>query len=221
MTVPATPSAHANVVEFPLIAEQLPGPPPKSLDPVLDATEACITRHGLSKTTMSDIARELGVVPSTVYRKVGSVENAALLVVGRETIRMLDRMPEVIAGFRGPYTVTAFMAACVETFAQHPTFSKVLRDDREWVARIVTRRLDALLDRGAELIAPILEAAMEKGAVRPQDPVALAHWLVRIAGVALMSPPPGDLRSTLESLLIPMLDPRSSPSDPRSSSERG
>ncbi len=210
----------AEVVEFPLIAERLPGPPPKSLDPVLDATEACIARHGLSKTTMSDIAREMGVVPSTVYRKVGSVENAALLVVGRETMRLLDRMPEVISGLKGPYTVTAFMAESVKTFASHPTFSKVLRDDMEWVARVVTRRLDALLGRGADLIAPMLEAAMDRGAIRPQDPTALAHWLVRIAGVALMSPPPGDLRAALESLLLPMLDPRHPPSGPKPSSER-
>lgn len=173
---------------------------------------------------MSDIAREMGVVPSTVYRKVGSVENAALLVVGRETVRLLDRMPELTAGLEGPYIVTAFMAECVETFANHPVFSKVLRDDMEWIARLMTRRLDGLLDRGAELMAPILEVAMDEGAIKPRDPVALAHWLVRIAGAALMAPPPGDLRQALEDLLVPMLDPtprrRKPPSRPPSTQER-
>jgi AcrR family transcriptional regulator len=212
----AAPPTRSNVVEFPLLAEHLPGPLPKSLDPVLDATERCIARHGLSKTTMSDIAREMGVVPSTVYRKVGSVENAALLVVGREAMRLLDRMPEVIAGLKGPYTVTAFMAEGVETFAHHPVFSKVLRDDMEWVARVVTRRLDALLERGAEIIAPILEAAMDNGAIRTQDALPLAHWLVRIAGTALMSPPPGELRQALETLLLPVLEPPPRPRRPRS-----
>ena len=70
-------AAEAEVITFPLLAESLPGPPPASLDPVLDATVECIARHGLAKTSLSDIARELGVAPSTVYRKVGSVENAA------------------------------------------------------------------------------------------------------------------------------------------------
>src|SRR5687768_15953432 len=95
-------AATATVIPLPLLEERLPVPPPKSLDPVLDATVECVSKHGLSKTTLSDIARELGVAPSTVYRKVGSVENATLLVVAREGHRFLQRMPEVIAGIEGP-----------------------------------------------------------------------------------------------------------------------
>src|SRR5262245_48104904 len=91
-------ATDAEVVTFPLLAQSLPGPPPASLDPVLDATVECIARHGLSKTSLSDIARELGVAPSTVYRKVGSVDNAVELVMAREGHRLLERMPEVIAG---------------------------------------------------------------------------------------------------------------------------
>src|SRR5262245_52382112 len=84
----------AELIDLPLLAEQLPGPPPESLDPVLDATVECVARHGLSKTSLSDIARELGVAPSTVYRKVGSVDNAVALVAAREGHRMLARIPE-------------------------------------------------------------------------------------------------------------------------------
>jgi AcrR family transcriptional regulator len=197
----------AEVIPFPLLAEQLPVPPPPSLDPVLDATEECLGRHGLSKTTLSDIAREMGVAPSTVYRKVGSVENAALLVVAREASRLLDRMPSVIAGVKGPRTITVFLAEGIETFARHPMVSKVMRDDSPWVARMVARRLDELVTRGAELAAPLLEAAMAAGTIREQDPLALAHWLVRIGGVVLLSPPPGDLRDALDALLLPMLEP--------------
>ncbi|MFD0689900.1 TetR family transcriptional regulator [Actinomadura fibrosa] len=34
-------------------------------------------RRGLSRCSMADIAREMGVSRSTVYRQLGSVENAA------------------------------------------------------------------------------------------------------------------------------------------------
>lgn len=189
------------------LAERLPGAPPAQLDPVLDATVACIVRHGLTKTSLSDIARELGVAPSTVYRKVGSVDHATQLVMAREGHRLLARMPEVIAGVTGPRVITVFLAECIESTRTHPMVEKVLRDEVDWVGRLATRRLDDALDRSAQAAAPLLEAAMAAGYVRRQDPVALGHWIGRIAMACLLSPPPGPLLEALDALLLPMLDP--------------
>jgi AcrR family transcriptional regulator len=197
----------AEVIPFPQLAERLPLPPPASLDPVLDATLECLSRHGLSKTSLSDIAREMGVAPSTVYRKVGSVENAALLVIARDGQRFLDRMPELIAGVEGARMVTVFLAEGIEAFTNHPLVAKVLRDEIDWVGRLVTRRLDSMVAQAAEIAAPILETAMATGIIRRQDPVALAHWITRIGMVSIISPPPGDLRAALDALLLPALEP--------------
>ena len=198
---------EAEVIDLPFLAGQLPGPPPESLDPVLDATVECVARHGLSKTSLSDIARELGVAPSTVYRKVGSVDNAVALVAAREGQRMLARMPEVIAGVEGPRVITVFLAECLETTRRHPMTDKILRDDVDLVGRIATRRIEDSLTRSAEGTAPWLEAAMDAGHVRRQDPIALAHWIARISLVCLLAPPPGDLLAALDALLLPTLTP--------------
>jgi AcrR family transcriptional regulator len=201
------PSSAAEVIPFPLLLDRLPVPPPASLDPVLDATLECLSRHGLSKSSLSDIAREMGVAPSTVYRKVDSVENAALLVIARDAQRLLDRMPEVVAGIEGPGAITAFLAEGIESFVNHPLVAKVLRDEIDWVGRLVTRRLDAMVAQAAEITAPLLVAAMEAGIVRKQDPLALANWIVRIGMVSIIAPPPGELRAALDALLLPALEP--------------
>jgi AcrR family transcriptional regulator len=202
---------RAEAIPFPLLAELLPGPPAESLDPVLDATVECVVRHGLAKTSLSDIARELGVAPSTVYRKVGSVENAALLVSAREGHRMLARLPEVIAEVEGPRVITVFLAYAIETWRRHPMVAKILRDESEWVGRLATRRLQELHRQGAEAAAPLLSAAMDAGVVRRQDPLALAHWISRIGMVCLVAPPPGDLLQNLDDLLLPVLEPAGAP----------
>jgi AcrR family transcriptional regulator len=206
--------AEAEVVTFPLLAEHLPGPPPASLDPVLDATVECISRHGLSKTSLSDIARELGVAPSTVYRKVGSVDNAAQLVMAREVHRLVERLPEVIAGIEGPRVITVFLAECIDTTRHHPMAEKLLRDD-DWVGRLATRRLERSLARSAETAVPLLARAMAAGYVRQQDPLALGHWIARIAFICILTPPPGDLLAALDSLLLPLLDPAPRPPRPK------
>src|SRR5262245_29983777 len=208
-------AAEAEIIPLPLIAEQLPGPPPASLDPVLDATVECIARHGLSKTSLSDIARELGVAPSTVYRKVGSVENAAQLVMAREGHRLLVRMPEVVAGIEGPRVITVFLAECIETTRRNPMVDKIMRDEIDWVGRLATRRLDEGLTRSAEASVPRLIRAMDAGYVRRQDPLALGHWIARITFTCLLAPPPGDLLTALDALLIPTLDPTLGPEPSR------
>jgi AcrR family transcriptional regulator len=209
----------AEILPFPQLAERLPGPPPASLDPVLDATVECVARHGLAKTSLSDIARELGVAPSTVYRKVGSVENAVGLVMARESHRMLERLPEVIAGVDGPRVITVFLTEALETAARHPMIRKILRDETDWVGRLATRRLEDALAESAADSAPLLARAMDAGYVRRQDPLALAHWIARISMICLAAPPPGDLGDALDHLLLPVLDPDLDPT-PRQPTKR-
>lgn len=199
----------AEVLPLPLLGEQLPLPPSPALDPLLDAAVECLARHGLSKTSLSDIAREMGVATSTVSRKVGSVDNVALLVVAREAHRFLQRLPEVVVGAEGPEIVTRVVAAAIEAATAHPVAVKVLRDEGPWMGRVVTRRLDDLLDQGVAIAAPLLTLAMEAGLVRQQDPALLAHWLLRIALAAMVSRPPGPLTDALDALLLPALTPLS------------
>jgi AcrR family transcriptional regulator len=201
------PADPAEVLPFPLLAQRLPVPPPPSLDPVLDATIECVVRYGLAKTSLSDIARELGVAPSTVYRKVGTVDNAVALVSAREGHRLIARMPEVIAGVEGPRIITVFLAESIETSARHPMIRKILRDETDWVGRVVTRRIEDGLALSAEVAAPLLEGAMDDGHIRRQDPLALAHWIARIGSICLFAPPPGDLLEALDALLLPVLAP--------------
>ncbi|HEX3333475.1 MAG TPA: helix-turn-helix domain-containing protein [Acidimicrobiales bacterium] len=197
----------ADLLTFPLGIERLPLPPDPALDPTLDAAVECFSRRGISKTTLSDIAREMRVAPSTVYRRVGSIDNAALLVFAREADRFLRRVPALMADASGPATITRLMAEAVATLARDPVAAKVLRDEGDWMGRMVTRQLDQLLAQGVDIVAPFLSMAMEGGLIRTQDPVALAHWLLRVGLAALVAPPPGDLQASLDALLLPMLTP--------------
>lgn len=200
----------AELLSFPLQIEWLPLPADPALNPVLDAAVECLSRRGISKTTLSDIAREMGVAPSTVYRKVGSVDNVALLVFAREADRFLRRVPALMAEANGPDAITGLMAEAVTTLAHNLVAAKVLRDEGDYVGRMVTRQLGPLLDQGVHVVAPFLASAMEARLIRRQDPVPLAHWLMRIALAALVAPPPGDLKASLDELLLPMLTPETS-----------
>ena len=116
-------------------------------------------------------------------------------------------MPALVADAAGPESVTRVMAACVDTVREHPAAAKILRDEGEWLGRFVSRRIDAIVDQGVTSVEPFVAAAMGAGIIRLQDARALTEWLVRIMAVTIVSPPPGDLVTALNALLLPVLTP--------------
>ena len=174
-------------------------------DEVLDAASDCLARHGLRRTSVSDIAREMGVAPSTVYRRVGSVENAAWLVAAREGRRFLARLPDFVAGVEGPRRVTAVAAEIVASARAHPVFAKVLADEPDFIGRVVTRHLPTLLDQAVAVTSVYLEAEMANGCIRRQDPNLLAHAIIRLVAACAAASPPGDLGAFFDVALMPLL----------------
>jgi AcrR family transcriptional regulator len=68
---------------------------------ILDAAERLLARHGYRKTTMDDIAREVGIGKGTTYLHFGSKEDVFLATIDRIVDRLCVRLRE-IAGEEGP-----------------------------------------------------------------------------------------------------------------------
>src|SRR5688572_18815318 len=77
--------------------DRLPPRPGPELDRVLDAVERCLARYGVKRTSMTDIAREMGVARTTLYRQVASLEEAMALMSSRRFHRFLDELVELSA----------------------------------------------------------------------------------------------------------------------------
>jgi len=194
-------------VLIPALTARFPEAPAPDLDKLLDAAAECLARHGLAKTSVPDIARELGVAPSTVYRKVGTVEQAAWLIAARETRRFADRLPDLLDGVDGARRVTVAIAAAADATRAHPVCIKILRDDPDFVGRSLTRRMPIAVDGLAATFRPFLEAAMDLGIIRRHEPAWLADWIARLYLIAVLAPPVGDVGASLDALLLPILEP--------------
>lgn len=190
--------------ELPGLAAGLPAPAP-ALDPFLDAAAACFARHGVRRTSVQDIAREVGVDRTTVYRQVGNVDRVLRLLMARELHRLLEALPDSVLGLEGPEVIVDVLATVVAYGRNHPVLAKVLADEPELIGPFLVTDAPPLLDAIGDLITPILRAAMDGGELAVRDPEALAHLLVRLCLAYLLAPPPGDLAEALGSLLVPAL----------------
>lgn len=197
---------EASALPLRSLVKGLPPPPPATLDPYLDAAARCFARHGIRRTSPQDVAAELKVNRTTVYRQVGNVESMVRLLSARELHRLLGDLHRAIGGLDGPETVVDVLVAVVQLVRSHPVVAKVLADERELLG-LGLDDVPELLGRIAAAIVPPLEAAMDAGLLARRDPVVVAEWLARVGGSAVVAPPPGDLADFFRVFVVPTLRP--------------
>ena len=195
------------LLDVPAITRGLPSVPPPELDPYLDAGARCLARHGVSRTSVADVAREMGISRATVYRQVGTIDQLAVLLFAREVHRLLEALPEQVTGLSGVDAVIR-MATLVTQFArEHPVLRKVLDDEPEIAGSHLVLGLPAVLDRVRPVVVPLLAAGIATGQLADRDPDVLLDWLVRLVTSVVLVPPPGEVGSYFDDVLRPVLTP--------------
>ncbi len=201
-------SAEAfSLLTLPVDQDGIPRPPAEDLDPYLDAASRCFARYGVRRTSVQDVAAELGVNRATVYRQVGTIDHQIRLLIARDLHRLLTQLPVSLAGRSGPRAVVELMAAIIGHASDHPVLAKVLRDEPEVIGPFLASDLPEVIARITSAIAPLLRVAMASGQIATRDPDLLAESLVRLGITLILAPPPGDLDTFLAEILVPTLKP--------------
>ena len=127
---------------LPVDHQGIPSAPSAELDPYLDAAARCFVRYGVRRTSVQDVATELGVNRTTVYRQVGTIDNQIRLLIARDLHRLLAELPASLADKSGPRAVVELMAAIIGYASKHPVLAKVRYDETHRVT--ANKRLMAL-----------------------------------------------------------------------------
>jgi AcrR family transcriptional regulator len=183
------------------------GPPPPELDPFLDAAARCFVKYGIRRTSVQDVARELGVDRTTVYRQVGTVPQLARLLAARDINRILVSLPLHAPQPIGPDSVVETVAWVIDEIRNHPVMAKILADDTNTITLSVLDDLPTMLAQAAGMLSPLFALAMDAGMLAPRDPVIVAEWLTRLVVTLVLVPPLGELRPFLQEILLPALQP--------------
>ncbi len=193
------------------------GRPPASDDEarqrIVDAAAACIERHGAAKTTLSDVASELGVTRQTVYRHFATIGDIVGAVAAQGAEAFVDRLVAHLAGSASPAdAVVEGMLFCVREIPREPHLGLLLQlGDSGAFGRGATS--DDALAYGAAMLRryPVDWASAGVG---EDDLEGLAEVIMRLLISLVENPgdPPRDeseVRRLLERWLVPALAPRS------------
>lgn len=189
-------------------APALPAMPPESMNPVLDAAARCFVRYGVKRTSVQDVAKEMGVNRSTVYRLVGNMDDLTLQLGIREAYRLLLlRAPARLARPINPEVVVDILVQAVADAREHPVLAKLLADERDLVGSWLSNRAHELVGTTAKVGAPLLAAGMRAGLLAKRDPLLVAEWLVRITASVVLVEQPGSVREFISAGVLPILTP--------------
>ncbi|MFD0360988.1 TetR/AcrR family transcriptional regulator [Nocardia sp. GCM10030253] len=136
-------------------------------DEVLDATRRCLARYGVRRTTMDDIAREMGMSRSAVYQYVRNKEDAVRQLSARLHNQALQRAKVAAAGHTPvAHRVYGILSAKLDLatgpFADSPHAAELL-DEQARLSGDICR------DFTAELLAMLTDVFAETDVPRPGD----------------------------------------------------
>ena len=143
----------------------------------VEATLVCVARHGLSKTTIDDVAREAGCARATLYRHVGGKRQLVLLTVAAEGERVAGELRAAAAAhdtFAG--AAAAVMGAAGRELGSHRAIQFLLGFEPELVLPHVTfEGGDRFLAHARRALAPCFDRFLP-----PDEAVRAAEWVTRV-----------------------------------------
>jgi AcrR family transcriptional regulator len=156
---------------------------------IIDGALRCIARHGVSKTTVDDVARDAGISRATVYRVFpGGKDEVLRAVADTEVARLFaalgvrmgeaDNLRDVLVGG---------IVECASRINTHEGLRYLLNFEPEVVLRnLAFPESDRLLLAASGFTAPFLARWMDM-----EEASRVAEWATRIVLSYAIAPSPG------------------------------
>ncbi len=155
---------------------------------IIDAAIRCVDRNGPARSTLSDVAADLGVTRQTVYRYFPGTDRLFSAVARAANEAFLDELTRHLEGITGPTDwVVEAVATAVERLPTRSHLTLLLAAGRsDSFAHDVTSSLSVTLSRRLFERAPIDWVA---AGYHDQELDELVGFLLRIIQSMIIDPP--------------------------------
>jgi AcrR family transcriptional regulator len=166
---------------------------------IIEAAMSCFGKHGLTKTTVVDIARAADVSRSTVYeyfRDKSEIVEACAEHSSQRFYREMARAMGRGESLEDKLTLAAVFVTRARRFVEPEVYF-----DADEVSLLLTKNAAVLLHECSEFLAPYLTAAKLTGEVRKDlDVMAAGEWFARML-FSLFSTPSSTLNMDDEAIV--------------------
>src|ERR1700756_3870492 len=160
---------------------------------ILAAAERCIERHGIRKTTMDDVASEVGLSRPSVYRYFADRDDLLVELITRHSRALLERARKSISRQSSlPDQIVESVLYTAEHARRDPPTRHVIDPDGTSLGRRMNASGTTEMMR-AEMWDPVLDAALANNELPPGLPRSDIHlWLGNVTFVVMRGLEDGD-----------------------------
>ncbi len=182
-------------------------------DRIIESADRCFRHYGVAKTTIEDIAADVGVSRATIYRYVeGGREEIVLAVLLTEARDQFQGVVEEFADIEGlADRLTTVMVEMVFRNRENDRLSALFNAESLGISSSLPGATDLIIEGMLERIGPLFDAARTSGELRTDlADREIAEWLLRIV-MSLLSfegdagRSRDETRHFLETFVIPTL----------------
>lgn len=153
---------------------------------ILEAARRCVDRSGVAKTTLSDVATDLGITRQTVYRYFPSLADLLQAVAEAGAEDFVARMRRHLVPSQAPSDVLVeAIVFCVQQLPREPSIGLLLQAEGDLFGRGITSPTGFTL--GAEFLSSLAVDWRTSG-LREADLPGLAELMLRLIGSFLQHP---------------------------------
>lgn len=147
---------------------------------ILDAAARRVSAVGVTRTTLTDVAKAAQLSRMTIYRNYPSIEAVLQDLMTREFNGVVtDSIAG--AGEDAPVTRAVIVERTIESLdnlSAHPLFLRILEADPELLLPYITERPGRFQQHAQSVLASALEAGIAAGEIRRDDPERLASSMI-------------------------------------------
>jgi AcrR family transcriptional regulator len=176
---------------------------------ILAAAERCIDRHGIRKTTMDDVACEVGLSRPSVYRYFADRDDLLIELITRHARALLVRARKSVARQSSlPDQIVETVLYTAEHARRDPLTRHCVDPDGTSLGRRMNASGTTEIIR-AEMWDPVLDAAVANNELPPGLPRSDIHlWLGNVTKMVMRGLEDGDgdvrrYRSILRRFVVP------------------
>ena len=160
---------------------------------ILAAAERCIDRHGIRKTTMDDVACEVGLSRPSVYRYFADRDDLLIELITRHARALVDRTRKSISRQSNlPDQIVESVLYTAEHARRDPLTRHCIDPDGTSLGRRMIASGTTEMIRG-EMWDPVLDAALANNELPPGLPRSDIHlWLGNVTKMVMRGLEDGD-----------------------------